>query len=165
MNTLNQTRFIVARAACLLVEAYKATISEYQQVMPLDLSAGKDAPNDYPALLADAKRGRLRVSTEHNKTSIYGGAGNISFRVFHDYGHLIYDAQFTLNDEILLASTQWHDLKRYIPSEWLAVVHEVYCADTIEQSKHEAATGEFPADQKAFVIAHMAKWFAKRGEV
>ena len=160
----NQNVFILARAAALLVEAYKECITEYQSVLPLDLRIGHDAPDNYNALKAQASQGVLKVSTAFNTTSIYGGSGNLTFRIFHDYGHLLYDAEFTTEQEVSLANTQWLDLKRYLPAEWVNVCHVVYLADTVEQSKYEAATGQFPEDQKGFVLgflqAHFDKEFA-----
>ena len=157
-----QLQFILARAACLLVEAYAKLIPEYVQALGIvDLSCGADAPNTYEDLVGDFKdHKRLRVSTEHNQTSIYGAAGNITFRIMHDLGHLLYDAKFTTDDEVKLAQIQWSDLARYIPLEWKAVCGVVYAADTIEQSLHEQRTGDFPADQKAFVLGFLAKHFA-----
>lgn len=155
----NQSRFILAHAAQLLVLAYKECITEYQQVLPLKLSIGHDAPDSYAALKSQAAQGNLKVSTEHNATSIYGAAGNLTFRIFHDYGHLLYDAEFTTEQEVSLAQTQWRDLVRYIPQEWQGVCYVVYRADTVEQSEFEAKTGEFPADQKGFVMGFLKEYF------
>ncbi|WYV99857.1 hypothetical protein AnF1_00001 [Pseudomonas phage vB_PpuP-AnF1] len=158
----NQNTFILARAACLLVEAYQKIIPEYVEALGIkDLQVGPDAPNTYEALVADYKaNARLKVSTEFNSTSIYGGSGNLTFRIMHDLGHLLYDAKFTTNDEVLLAQTQWKDLERYIPKEWVSVCREVYTADTIEQSLFEQRTGDFPADQKGFVLGFLERYFA-----
>ena len=160
--TTKQNAFILARAAALLVEAYTKLIPEYVQLLGIkDLQVGPDAPNTFEALQADfIQYGRLKVFTEFNATSIYGAAGNLTFRIMHDLGHLLYDAKFTTNDEILLAQTQWKDLERYIPKEWVIVCREVYTADTIEQSLYENRTGEFPADQKGFVMGFLARYFA-----
>lgn len=155
----NQTRFILARAACLLVDAYKATIQEYQEALPLSLMVRPDAPDTYEALKEEAGRGILAVTSAFSETSIYGVSGNITFRVFHDYGHILYDAQFTTEDEVKLATMQWLDLKRHLPVEWLDICHAVYFADTVEQSKYEARTGHFPENQKAFVSGHLDAFF------
>lgn len=154
-----QNRFILAQAAAHLVEAYKTCIAEYQTVLPLNLSIGHDAPDNFNALKSQAAMGFLKVSTAHNATSIYGAAGNLTFRVFHDYGHLLYDAEFTTEQEVSLALTQWRDLVRYIPQEWQGVCYVVYRADTVEQSEFEAKTGEFPADQKGFVMGFLKEYF------
>lgn len=158
-----QNAFILSQAAAHLAAAYKACIAEYQTVLPLDLRIGHDAPDNYAALKNQAALGFLKVSTEHNATSIYGAAGNLTFRVFHDYGHLLYDAEFTMDQEVSLAKTQWLDLKRYLPAEWVDVCHAVYTADTVEQSKFEALNGCFPHNQRAFVLVHLENYFKKGG--
>lgn len=155
-----QLQFILARAACLLVEAYTQTITEYRAILPLDGRIGLDAPSTFEGLKADAAKGFLKVSTEHNSSSIYGAAGNLTFRTFHDYGHLLYNKEFTLIDEVELACMQWQDLKGYLPAEWVGVCHCVYVADTVRQSLYEAETGNFPADQKRFVMGFLADHFA-----
>lgn len=157
-----QARFILARAAAILVTAYKTQIAEYQQVMPLALGVAPDAPNTYSELRAEADAGKLRVSTEFNSTSIYGAAGNLTFRIMHDYGHLLYDALFTTEEEVSLAKTQWLDIKRHIPAEWLDICHVVYFADTVEQSRYESLHGRFPVDQKGFVLAFLTNHFEKQ---
>lgn len=143
--TTKQNAFILARAATLLVEAYGKCIPEYLKLMgqPLDLQVGPDAPNTYEDLKAQAAQGLLKVSTEFNNTSIYGASGNLTFRIFHDLGHLMYDAQFTTAQEVTLATIQWVDLKRYLPAEWVNVCKAVYMADTVEQSLYEEETGHF----------------------
>lgn len=156
----NQLKFILARSACLLVEAYTKCIAEYRTILPLDGRIGLDAPSTFEALKADAREGFLKVSTEHNSSSIYGASGNLTFRTFHDYGHLLYGRQFTTEDEVALARFQWQDLKVYLPAEWVDVCHCVYMADTVEQSLYEAETGEFPTDQKRFVLGFLADHFA-----
>lgn len=155
-----QNAFILSRAAALLVEAYGKCITEYQQVLPLDLKIGHDAPDTYAALKSQAAMGVLKVSTLHNATSIYGAAGNLKFRIFHDYGHLLYDAEFTTEQEVSLARTQWLDLKRHLPTEWVGVCQVVYNADTIRQSLFEQEHGNFPEDQWAFVMSHLSGHFA-----
>lgn len=164
MNTTNQSRFILARAAALLVEAYKLQITEYQKLLPLKTGIHHDAPSSYEQLKADAMEGRLNVSPAFNTTSIYGAAGNIAFRVFHDYGHLLYGCRFTTPEEIMLAKGQWLDIKHHIPAEWQAVCKVVYLADTVEQSAFEAQTGHFPHDQKAFVLEALVMYMDQADE-
>lgn len=156
------SKFLLAAIAAKLVEAYKMQIAEYQTVYPLALGVADDAPCTYEALKTEAALGQLRVSSEFSQTAIYGLSGNVTFRVMHDYGHLLYDAEFTLEQECSLARTQWLDLKRYIDPEWRDICHVVYLADTVEQSKHEAATGAFPEDQRAFVLGHLNVWLEGR---
>lgn len=155
----SQLKFILARSAALLVDAYLKTLVEYRAIMPLDGRVGLDAPSTFEALKADAAQGFLKVSTEFNATSIYGAAGNLTFRTFHDYGHLLYNKAFTTQDELDLALVQWFDLKKHIPLGWHGVCHCVYFADTAQQSLYEAEHGEFPQDQHAFVLGHLANHF------
>lgn len=155
MVATKSTKFILARAATLLVDAYKQLITEYQKVMPLDLAVGNDAPDTYEKLWKDARWGVLKVSTEFNKTSIYGASGNLTFRIMHDYGHLLYNKQFTTSEEVELACMQWQDLRKYIPNEWVGVCHAAYMADTVNQSQYEAHHNAFPQDQKDFVACHL----------
>ncbi|AUV61712.1 hypothetical protein HOS76_gp18 [Pseudomonas phage Henninger] len=148
----NASKFILARAACLLVNAYRECITEYRALLPLALSISKDAPDTFAKLQAGAASGQLVVSPEHSETAIYGGAGNITFRVFHDYGHLLYGKEFETSQECELARIQWVDLKVHLPVEWHDICHVVYFADTCKQSEYEASTGHFPKDQRAFVL-------------
>jgi hypothetical protein len=156
------SKFLLAAIAATLVDAYKRQIAEYQTVMPLALGVADDAPKSYKALKAEAAQGLLRVSSEFSQTAIYGLSGNVTFRVMHDYGHLLYDAEFTLEQECSLARTQWLDLRRWIEPEWREICSVVYFADTVEQSKHEDATGSFPEDQRAFVLGHLNAWLEGR---
>lgn len=146
-----QTRFILAHAASLLVTAYKKTITDYRECLPLDLRVSCSAPECYDDLWRDAHKGFLAVSPAFSETAIYGIAGNITFRTFHDYGHLLYRKEFVTAQEVELARLQWDDLKGYLPEGWKDICHCVYFADTVAQSNHEASFGHFPVDQRAFV--------------
>ena len=148
------TKFLLAAVAEKLVAAYKAQIEEYQTwgAKPLELGISDNAPSTYEALCEEAKKGKLTVTTEFSNTAIYGIAGNVTFRVFHDFGHLIYNKEFTTRDEVELAKIQWQDIKLHIEPEWRELVNVVYTADTVEQSQYEAEHGKFPEDQKAFVL-------------
>lgn len=148
---MKHTMFTLNAAAAKLVEAYKKAITHYQTIMPLALSISADAPSDYSALQSDAASGKLAVTEAFSETAIYGKAGNVTFRIFHDYGHLIYKKEFTTSQEVELALMQWNDIAGHIEGEWRTVCYKVYIADTVEQSRHESIHGEFPKDQKAFV--------------
>jgi hypothetical protein len=154
-------KLILSQAAAHLVDAYKLVIQEYESILPLDLRISVDAPSSYAGLKANARQGILSVTSAHSDTSIYGVAGNVTFRTFHDYGHLLYARQFIVDDEIFLAQTQWLDLKKYIPAEWVSVCHVVYFADTCEQSRFEAKTGAFPVDQKTFCLGFLVDFLGK----
>lgn len=152
MYAQSRNHFVLSACAAVLVEAYKKQIAEYHTVMPLALSVSDDAPETFEALKANAANGVLSVTSKHSDHAIYGRDGNVTFRVFHDYGHLLYNKEFVCADEVELANIQWLDLQKHIPAEWLHVAKVVYFADTVEQSLFCEATGEFPVDQKAFVL-------------
>lgn len=152
MNAQNRNHFVLSACAAVLVEAYKKQIAEYQTVMPLALSVSDDSPETFEGLKANAANGVLSVTSKYSEHAIYGRDGNVTFRVFHDYGHLLYNKEFTCSDEVELANIQWLDLVQYIPVEWRHVAKIVYFADTVEQSLFCEATGDFPVDQKAFVL-------------
>jgi hypothetical protein len=153
-------KFTQAAAAHHLVEAYKKVSAEYLALRPLDVTISDDAPETYEALVADAAEGKLRISPANSGATIYGHAGNMAFRTMHDLGHLMYRLEFTLADEVLLATNQWLDLKVYIPAEFVGVCHDLYFADTVKQSLYCDRTGEFPRDQIAFVRHCLTKNWA-----
>lgn len=148
------SKFLLAAIAEKLVAAYKAQIEEYQTLgaKPLELGISDSAPSTFEALCEEAKQGKLTVTTEFSNTAIYGIAGNVTFRVFHDFGHLIYNKEFTTRDEVALAKLQWQDIRIRIEPEWRELANVVYTADTVAQSQYEAEHGKFPEDQKAFVL-------------
>ena len=159
------SKFLLAAIAEKLVAAYKAQIEEYQTLgaKPLELGISDNAPSTYEALCEEAKQGKLTVTTEFSNTAIYGIAGNVTFRVFHDFGHLIYNKEFTTNDEVELATMQWQDIKFRIEPEWQQICAVVYYADTVYQSRYEAEHGKFPDDQKAFVLAKLEAYLMSKG--
>ncbi|QNJ57304.1 hypothetical protein Stalingrad_3 [Pseudomonas phage Stalingrad] len=158
---MKQNQIILAIAARKLVEAYATQIQEYRQVLEFpSLSISADAPCTYEQLKLEYQRDHvLRVTEAFSDSAIYGISGNVTFRIFHDMGHLLYDAEFTTEQEVSLAKTQWLDIKRHIEPGWQNICEVVYMADTVEQSLYEARTGKFPEDQKGFVLGHLAAAF------
>lgn len=143
-------------AAAHLVTAYKLVSAEYLKRMPLDVQVVKSLGNQcsYSTLVSDANlSGKLRISCEFSETSIYGVSGNVSFRTMHDLGHICHGLTFSLVDEVSLALHQWQFIAPHLPHEWRDVCHNVYLADTVQQSLYDARHGEFPKDQTAFVLS------------
>lgn len=151
---------ILRQAASHLVEAYRILIQEYESILPLALHVDSNAPETYEGLCANMRNGSLSVTEAFSETSIYGKSGNVTFRIFHDYGHLLYARKFTTSEEIDLAQLQWSDIKPCIPAEWLPLCHVVYFADTVEQSRFESLHGAFPSDQRAFVQSFLNQYLA-----
>lgn len=155
---MRDTKYTLPALAAMLVTAYKEQVAEYRTVLPLDLGVSLSAPDTYTGLRELAARGKLVVTPEHSSSAVYGVAGNIAFRTFHDYGHLLYEKAFSLEQEIELAHIQWADISHRIPHEWRTLCWVVYSADTIKQSEYEAVHGAFPTDQKAFVTDILSKF-------
>lgn len=146
-------KYTLAGAAAHLVTAYKAVTAAYLERQPYEVKVGPGAPETYAQLRLDADHGNLlHVGEENSATCIYGVAGNVAFRTMHDLGHLAHDMDFTLASEVALAMHQWVLIAPHIPQPWRAVCHDVYLADTVQQSLYEAKHGSFPKDQTAFVL-------------
>ncbi len=159
MTTRN--KYVLSAAANHLVAAYKQAIAEYREILAVEVGVSPDSPETFEALKAQAESGCVTVSLAHSDKAIYGRDGNATFRVFHDLGHLIYDKKFTTEDEVALANIQWLDIKNFIDPAMQGVCKVVYFADTVEQSLFCDRTGDFPVDQKAFVLEFLNKHFNK----
>ena len=155
-------KFTLSAAAAHLVTAYKKAIEAYRaDAITVQVGISDASPETFEALWAQYQSGLITVNTAHSETAIYGKAGNATFRVFHDIGHIVYLKQFTMADEVELAQRQWYDILPHIPAQWVDVCRVVYLADTCEQSKFaDANNGAFPVDQTAFVGAYLAQSFA-----
>lgn len=111
------------------------------------------APSTLAGMLAAVAEGHLPVSTADSETSIYGVRGNWQFRAWHDLGHLKHGLDTVLSDELILFQRQWVELLPLIPEEDRWYCNLVYQADTAGQAWFNEYTGEFLADQTAFVLA------------
>jgi hypothetical protein len=146
----------LSAAAAHLVVAYKRVTAEYLKRMPLDVQVLKTlgGTTSYSVLVSEANlEGRLRISCEFSETSIYGVSGNVAFRTMHDLGHIAHGLTFDPLDEIALALHQWQFIAPHLPHEWRDVCHNVYLADTVQQTLYDARHGIFPVDQRAFVLS------------
>lgn len=161
---MHGTTFLLAAIAEKLVSAYKAQTAEYQTLFPKPLALGisPDAPATYHDLMDQAKCGKLLVTTEYSSTAIYGLSGNVSFRIFHDLGHILYLRDFSTVEEIELAHKQWRDIEQRIAPEWRELCQVVYLSDTVGQSRYEKTYGKFPDDQRAFLLAELGQYLSTR---
>lgn len=159
---MDKASVVLSSAASHLVTGYKHVIASFYAKRPLILGISKDSPDTYEALIANADAGVLSVSPEFSDYAIYGKSGNATFRIFHDYGHILYGMKFTLQDEIALADILWAELEKVIQPEMREVCRVVYMADTKEQSLFCDQTGDFPVDQKTFVKKFLVEWLEKQ---
>lgn len=135
-----------------LVKAYEAVASDLLLTLKLTPCKVDSAPNTYEALLDATRRGELPYSDENASTAIYPGNGNDWFRIMHDCGHVAFQLDFSLPSEVQLAHVMWPLLSKYIPRGGQVDCYEVYLADTVGQSLYCEKFGEFPKDQRAFVV-------------
>lgn len=103
-----------------------------------------DAPSTYETLAGRATD-RLVVWAGASDRTIYGSPSmNHMFRAWHDAGHLLLGAPFTLEGEKAVALWQ----ARQLNDDTLA---EIVLAEVVGQAQFFALQGEFPSDQRQFI--------------
>jgi hypothetical protein len=106
------------------------------------------APSTFEAL-KEQSTGSPVVWSGASDATIYGAASvNHAFRAWHDSLHLKLNAPFNMHGERIVALEQ----ARLIGSDTYG---HLIIAEVIGQAEHYALTGQFPTDQKAFVIEYL----------
>ena len=165
---------IVKRAAAVLVDMYKEAAHDLRVALradrgiavtnripvgvfcePYDVELGVEAMG-----VQVCEQRMLLVSLLNADTAIYGAEGNAWFRFFHDLGHLLYQLEFTAEDENKLHQLLWCHLARTSSFNKLSLLEQelvriVYDADTTGQTNYFTEHGEFPADQTTFAIKYL----------
>lgn len=132
----------------------RALVPEFNRVI-LELAPRFEARAIAPATLADLLAlehgAALPVWEGASDCTIYGDARiNHAFRAWHDAAHIATAGRFDLDGEREVCEEQKRAVLRAYPrapSLWLALLD----AEINGQAAHFAATGEFPADQFAFM--------------
>ena len=94
----------------------------------------------------------LRVSDRFCEQTIYPTPHhNVAFRFFHDSRHVFLDAQFTTEDELLVASCHLARLTHDGFGNG-TVEYRLLFADTVGQTRFVAEANEFVIDQKRFAL-------------
>lgn len=121
------------------------------QASRIKWQASDTAPETFDALRrAYASLGYIPISTIGLETSIYGDARvNLAFRAWHDATHLQHGLGFNASDEIAVAHIQ-------CASAGIARDRALLWADIAGQVRYFETFGEFPNDQKAFVLDYIA---------
>lgn len=155
----------ILKAGRVLQAAYRLKLDEYQTdashpVFDTVLVADNGAPSTLAGLREVIKTGLLPVERSHCETSIYGVAGNLVFRGWHDSIHLAFDLGMCLADEIEVALIGWEEIRdtvrRALPGLTnFNFVKRVYFADTVGQSIYYNDNGCFVADQTKFVLDYV----------
>lgn len=111
-----------------------------------------DAPETYAELRARFERyGYIPISGASSQTSIYGSPStNVLFRVWHDYLHIVYRQDFSVAGEMEIARRHVDELSH--PRDKALI-----WADTAGQVEYYRRFGEFPTDQRAFVLDYLAR--------
>lgn len=118
-----------------------------------------EARPDAPATFAEimATRGRLvrPVWDGASEASIYGAPEiNHAFRAWHDACHVAGQFGFDLGGEKQTCEMQVKQFYCVFPSA-PSDVAALLCAEIIGQAEYFAEFGEFPEDQRAFVVDYL----------
>ena len=121
------------------------------QASRINWQPSDNAPETYEDLRqAYASLGYIPVSPIGCETSIYGDARvNLASRAWHDATHLQHGLGFNASDEIAVARIQ-------CASAGIARDRALLWADIAGQVRYFETFGEFPNDQKAFVLDYVA---------
>jgi hypothetical protein len=107
-----------------------------------------DAPDEYVALQTrTAADGILTVWNGASESAIYGAAGNLAFRAWHDSIHVGRALTFAPDDEYRVADIQARQSGR--------LARFIY-ADTAGQVAYFVQWGRFPVNQREYVRAFLA---------
>lgn len=90
------------------------------------------------------------ISDAGNDTSIYGHAGNVAFRFWHDFVHHDLSLTTKLEDELKATEVHAKAVGRAFGSNSLEC--RIMRADVAGQASYYFKTGEFVRDQRAFVL-------------
>lgn len=83
---------------------------------------------------------------DDNKDNIFADTViNAKFRAWHDYMHVLYDFDFSLNGEI----NTYNEQQKLLPLEWELERKLMYC-EIVEQAKHYSSGGETIKNQRKF---------------
>jgi|SRR5690554_4129408 len=154
-------------AALQLVRAYKMVVSKYRHCIPefqdVKLQVSVQAPETLKGLEADLAEGKVRVSPEHSAHSLYGDVGNLWFRWMHDMGHLHTKQRMHHEGEVRLATVQYNDVAMALHTlgmkdKDVGFCLALYLADSAGQSDYLDKHGEFPEDQRTFVLNTVKAW-------
>ncbi len=117
--------------------------------------------NDGPTTLEQVRAAFKREGTKFpvntlgsDKTVFTDPTVNLLFRAWHDIGHAMLGAEFNAAGELEVA--QWQ------ASYLNGIDKQIIMSDIVDQYAYYQETGEYPDDQRAFVID---KVFGKRGRL
>jgi len=142
-----------------------ATLHMANRTNPRGWNVSANAPSSLAELKRRAKRdGRITVSSLHSDLTIYGDPEiNYAARAWHDACHILADAAFDDAGERAVCELQKRQLRAVYGEASSRLFCAVVDAEIIGQLDYKAANGEFPRDQRTFVLERMA-WNIPRNE-
>lgn len=154
MHVVNEARKALQTAVLELASA------EYVRTGIRPVPTALVGPQSYEDLCASVKEawetGYLPIWNVANDRSIYGPTGVISFRFWHDMGHVEHGKTFTFEDEkALQEEIQIGQVTRSLDRQGLHfevfdLALKMLWANTIGQLEYGIKFGGFPADQNRF---------------
>lgn len=95
--------------------------------------------------------GLLHINELFCEDNIFGSKeDNINFRIWHDFIHIKYNLDFTLEGEEACSIIQQHEL----PVGW-DFERKLIKIEIEEQTKYRLLSGEFPQNQRQFTIDYL----------
>lgn len=133
-----------------------ATLHMANRTNPRGWNVSADAPSTLAELKRRAKRdGRITVSSLHSDMTIYGDPEvNFAARAWHDACHILAGAPFNDEGERAVAELQKQQLRAVYGEASSRLFCAIVDAEVIGQLDYKATHGEFPRDQRAFVLDH-----------
>lgn len=160
-----------------LFKAHREEILKaYESIMPLMCSDLKIAFEVRPDNEVDSldkvtkfyrKYGIMPVSKSNCDNTIFKDEiSNLRFRAWHDYIHILIQAEFTPEGERQVAEIQKIQIRNYFCFTSKHLLEDLVMILDIEvngQVDYHLATGEFPANQKEFFINEYNRRIKERG--
>lgn len=123
---------------------------------PLGFEARAIAPATFAQVMeCERSHGRVIVWEGASDGTIYSDPKvNHAFRAWHDACHIAGEHGFTLDGERATCERQIASLRIHFPRAPI-FIDTLLRAEVIGQAEHFARTGEFPADQAAFIADYL----------
>lgn len=135
-----------------------ATLHMAGRTNPRGWNVSANAPSTLAELKRRAKRDRrITVSSLNSELTIYGDPEvNYAARAWHDACHVLANAPFNDAGERAVAELQKSQLRAVYGEASSRLFCRIVDAEVVGQLDYKAANGEFPRDQRAFVLERMA---------
>lgn len=128
------------------------------RLFPCGYDVSANAPETYEDLCDRVRRtGRMVVWDGASDATIFGcSETNWAFRARHDWHHAFGGHDFTTQGEAAAAEGMCRDvIALYGDTEQARKWCRMIRIEVNDQAEHYARTGDFPADQRAFMLAHL----------